>query len=237
MTRLSMAALLAAVAVLVCSCATKPEIPYDRAAANVHSIAVVTPVFPNGASVVLASSVGQSFGLVGALVDAGIRENQESRLKAILNGQNFSARELFMKTLQDGLAADGYSVSAVNVQRPNSRFLEQYPATPEQQPDAYLDIVVNNYGYVSAGVMSDLPYRPQFYTTYRLVSARDKSVLAQDIVWYDAYNNPKNIVTISPAPEYVFDNVGMMEKRPADTVAGLRDAIVRSTQTVTGMLK
>ena len=50
---------------------TVPKIPFDRSAAgHVRTIGIVTPGFPSGPSVELASSVGQSFGLIGALVGA-----------------------------------------------------------------------------------------------------------------------------------------------------------------------
>ena len=63
MNRFFAAAALAAIAVWLGSCATKPEIPYDRGSASIHTIGIITPAFPDGPSVALASTVGQSFGL------------------------------------------------------------------------------------------------------------------------------------------------------------------------------
>ena len=74
-----------AAALVLSACASKPEIPFDRATAGaIKTIAVVPPAMPDDGSVVLASTVGQSFGLVGALVDAGMAANRDSHFKDLL---------------------------------------------------------------------------------------------------------------------------------------------------------
>ena len=104
---------LAVLALGLSACASIPEIPYDRSsAADVKTIGVVTPGFPDDASVVVAATPGQSFGLIGALIDAGIESNHEARLKAILEKENFSAKDRFMQSLTTGLEARGYAVVA-----------------------------------------------------------------------------------------------------------------------------
>jgi hypothetical protein len=79
----------------------------------VKSIGVVSPHFPSGASVVRASSVGQSFGLVGGLVELGLQAGREAQFKTVLEQQKFSAESHFVASLTDALRARGYEVTIV----------------------------------------------------------------------------------------------------------------------------
>lgn len=78
MSTISRTSLLFVFALAISACATLPQIPYDRTAAgNPKTIRVLTPAAPEKASVVLAATVGQSFGLIGALIDAGMQSSRE----------------------------------------------------------------------------------------------------------------------------------------------------------------
>src|ERR1700744_5046306 len=112
-------ALLTAVALLA-GCATKPEIPFDHAANNIKTIGILTPYEPEHGSVILASSVGQSFGLIGALVDTGMRMSREGKFNAELEQESFIFQDELLKSLSDKLTASGYTVSTVAVPRKGS---------------------------------------------------------------------------------------------------------------------
>jgi hypothetical protein len=80
---------LAAVCAVVGACAPQ-EIPFDRStAAEVKTIGLLTPKLPDRPVVVLATTVGQSLGLVGALVDAGMRKSREDTFKDMIDAQHF----------------------------------------------------------------------------------------------------------------------------------------------------
>jgi hypothetical protein len=231
-------ALLTAVALLA-GCATKPEIPFDRGANNVKTIGILTPYEPEHGSVVLASSVGQSFGLVGALIDTGMRMSRETKFNAELGQEGFVFHEVLMKSLSGKLTEGGYTVSTVSATRSGASFLKAYPKGDDSKVDAYLDVVVNGYGYIAAGIGSSTPYRPIDILQVRLVRALDSKVLMEDTVVYNpvAPALPTNIVTVSPNPDYTFQDFDALT---ADRVAmskGLKDSVDQSADAVAKLLR
>ena len=125
------------------ACALQP-IPFDhQKAAEVKTIGVVTPYIPNGPAVVLASSVGQSFGLIGGLIDLSMQEARETKFKSAIEPHNFSAHDICLAEAKARLEELGYSVVMVPVERPSLGFLKTYPKDQEPKVDAYLDIVLN----------------------------------------------------------------------------------------------
>lgn len=226
--------------VALAACATKPAIPYDRSSSNpVKKIGIVTPEFPEGPHALLASSVGMSFGLIGALIDAGMEANRDSSLDHVLAAQNFAAYQRFVDGLTASLKAQGYEVEMISVTRPKKgEFLKTYPTG--EKVDAYLDIVAFNYGYVAAGVAGSTPYRPFLYTQCQLVRASDNSVLMQDQVDYNPINvgsQSKDNVTIGPDPAYSFEKFSDLEGDPAKATKGVEVAFAQTTDAIGKLLR
>lgn len=227
--------------VVLAACATKPPvIPYDRTSSNpVKKIGIVTPEFPDGPHAMLASSVGMSFGLVGALIDAGMEANRDSSLEQVLNAQNFSAYQRFVDGLTASLKAQGYEVEMISATRTKKgEFLKTYPTG--EKVDAYLDIVAFNYGYVAAGVAGSTPYRPFLYTQCQLVRASDNSVLMQDQVDYNPINpgnGTKDNVAIGPDPAYSFEKFSDLESDPAKATKGVEIAFAQTTNAIGKLLR
>src|ERR1700733_12807472 len=204
MRMLQVAAMMAVVSVLA-ACARSPEIPYERAAEQqIKTIGIVTPGVPTDPDVVLASSVGQSFGLIGALVDAGMKANRDNTFLAAMNRSRFVPSDVFLNQLTTGLQAEGYQVAMIPTTRSPTKFVENYAAMPQQPVDAYLDVFVSGYGYLAAGIGSDTPYRPVLYLETRLVRASDKAVLMSDRIRYNPVNQVSQVITIPPDPAYDF---------------------------------
>jgi hypothetical protein len=214
-------------------------VPYDRTtAADIKTIGIVTPSYPEGPYVVLASNVGQSFGLVGALVEAGMQADRESRFKKAIAPHSFSVDQTCMGELTAALQAHGYTVVTVPQERPKTSFLEKYPSDQEPKVDAWLDLVIN-YGYIAAGIGST-PYRPTAYTSARLVRASDSAVLMQDLVIYNPvgpYGANQQAVTIAPDPAYQFADFTALAGDPALAVKGMQASLQESTKTVGQLLK
>lgn len=229
----------AAMALALSACAQIPQIPYDRMlAGNIKSVAIPTPGMPKDAAVVLATSAGQSFGLVGAIVDASLQAARDSRFHTMLVERKFSPQEAFLTQLKDRLQTNGYAVSSLAVSRPPAAFIAKYPAEPGV--DAFLDLVVTNYGYISAGIGGSTPYRPQFLVKVRLVRATDSAVLMQDTVVYNAVlpvNSSEKAITISPSPEFEFGTFDMLQAQPDVAVKGLQDAVTQSADAVGNLLR
>lgn len=226
-----------ALVLLVAGCAIK-EVPYDREmAGGIERIGMVTPRFPGGPVILLASSPAQSFGLIGALVTVGVMEDRKARFQAVMQGQNFTADDALAQTFGAALEARGYKVSRVATRREKADFLTEYPTDRGDKVDAYLDLVVLNYGYMSAGIGSDQPWRPSYTIRVRLVRARDSSVLMQDTLVYNPLGTPKEVVTIAPDPAYRYDNFDTLEKDPEGAVKALRAAFEEGAKTLGTMLK
>ena len=231
------AAVVLAAAMVLVGCASQPEIPYDRAAkAQIRKIGIVTPAFPE-ASVVLMNSAGSSFGLIGALADAGLQSSRDTTLKNLMQQQKFSAPDYFVERLDQGLRAAGYTVAMVPVKRDGSDFVEKYPTGSEPPVDAYLDLVTMAYGYIANGVGDSAPYRPRFIVRARLVSAKDSSVLMQDQVLYNPLGPTNNTVTIPADPALQFKDFDALAASPATAINGLRVATDRSAQTISKLLQ
>lgn len=238
--RFSTFAGLLALGLVLAGCASLQEIPYDRqAAGQIKTIGIITPHFPEDAQVVLATTVGQSLGLIGALVDAGMQAARDSDFNKIVAGANYSAKTEFLRRLSQGLEGQGYTLVTVDAARPKMDFLKTYPAAAV---DAYLDIVVSGYGYIAAGIGSDTPYRPYFMLKTRLVRATDSAVLMQDTVIYNPYivqgnSQGANAVTVSPDPQYLFPTFTNLKANPELAMKGLRDAVDKSAEATFTLLR
>ncbi|MBI3513651.1 MAG: hypothetical protein HY060_06255 [Proteobacteria bacterium] len=215
-----------------------PEIPYDReTAGGIKHVGIVTPHFHPEPDVHLASSVGQSFGLIGALADVGLKAERDKRFGRILQQANFSAQEIFTELLANDLRARGYEVSLIAMRR-DKDFVKSYPVHTPPAVDAYLDLYALNYGYIAAGIGSP-PYRPWVWMRVRLARAKDSAVLMQDTIVYNPVIGATytKAVTIPPDPRFEYRTFDLLEADPAGSVRGLRTAIEQSAQAVGKLLK
>ena len=109
--------------------------------------------------------------------------------------------------------------------------------------DAYLDVAVDNYGYMAAGIGGDNPYRPFLFLKCRLLRASDSSVLMQDSVAVNALNQggggwaASKLVTISPDPAFVFPGMDDLTHNPQQAVEGTKRAFTQSTEAIGKLLK
>ncbi len=226
-------------AVTLSACASSYEsIPYNQASnGDVKRIGLVTPYVPERPEAWLATTVGQSFGLLGALVDAGMQSNRISSLEGILNSQSFSAEKLITAELTATLEERGYEVVEVN-RGPTTKGIEFLERYPDAEVDAYLDVIVGAYGYGAAGITSSAPYRPIIYTKNRLVDADGNTVLMRDNVLYNPIGTPKGeAITISPDAEYSFVDFDAIEANPKRTTDGLNRAFESTASTIGVLLQ
>ena len=115
---------------VLAGCAGVPEIPYDRTTAKVQVIGLPTPVFSPDASVALASDPGQSFGLVGALVDLSLQAQRDKEFRQAISGEHFSASDEFKGALVADLEKNGYTVVPIPVVRDQVDLLPKLPESP-----------------------------------------------------------------------------------------------------------
>ncbi|HVV64912.1 MAG TPA: hypothetical protein VHC42_05550 [Rhizomicrobium sp.] len=187
----------------------------------------------------LATDVGQSFGLVGALIDAGMQESREDKMWTMLAGQKMYPRDQFMSALRQSLEADGFAVKTIDIAREAGKYVKAYPPGAENGVDAYFDIVVDQYGYVAAGIASSTPYRPYVYLNCKLVQASNGAVLMQDSIYYDPvapFGQGKN-VSISPDPAYTFVDFDALESEPQKGAEGLTSAFHATSDSLGRLLR
>ncbi len=227
-----------AVGVVLCSCASQPEIPFDKSQANIKTIGVLTPSMPERPTIWLASDVGQSFGLIGALVDAGMQSNRDTAFWKSIDGDKNPPRAAFLDALSASLHDRGFEVKQVAVTRPDSKLLKTYPKSSDGV-DAYLDIafIGNGYGYVAAGIGKSTPYRPYVYVNCRLVRASDGTTLMQDIVLNNSIIAQNKVVTVSANPAYEFTDFDSLTNDPKKAVDGMDDAFRRTADSVSDLLR
>jgi hypothetical protein len=217
-------------------CASPPEIPFDHVAnPGVKVIGVLQPAMSPEPAILLASDVGQSFGLVGFVVDAAMQANREKKFSGLLAAQGVRPDANFLADVHAALAAHGYTVSDVAEARSSNDLLKTYPKG-EEGVDAYLDIAVVNYGYVAAGIGDSTPYRPFVSARCRLVRASDGAVLMEDTILYNPVFNaggfqPK-AVTISPDPAYVFTDFDSLTADPTIAVKGMNGALSNAANSI-----
>jgi len=209
--------------------------PYDRTATGVHSIALADDAVPDKAIAWEVASVGSNFGLVGALVDAGIQSSRQEAVNDVLTGIGFDAEGKLESRIISDLGADGYEVKPLTGEARGKReFLATYPKA--DGADAYLDVVVQSYGYLSAG--AGQPFRPTVYANVRLVSAKDTSkTLMENQIAYNSMAPRQGVVTLSANPEYEFKNRADMLADPQRLAAGIEDALNQVADTAAKLLK
>ena len=183
---------------------------------------------------VLASTVGQSFGLIGALIDAGMQDSRESKFQAVVAQRNFRGQDAMVRQLDAALAADGYTPIDTAVGRAGLDFAKGYKLAAGSA-DAYIDVVMN-YGYYASGLST--PYRPYVFVDCKVVRTSDNALLMQKSIFYNPLNKaPDQTVTIAPDPTYEFADFDALMADPDRAVKGLDTAVTQVAAAMGTLLK
>ncbi|MEJ1969801.1 MAG: hypothetical protein WDN03_14370 [Rhizomicrobium sp.] len=212
--------------------------PFDRSAnRGIKTIGVIQPGIEPTPRIVLASDIGQSFGLIGALVDASMQANRDGKFGAMLQSAHVEPPAEFLAALKASLAAQGYQTVDIAVAHGSSSLLKSYAAIATVPSDAYLDIAVVNYGYLAAGIGDSTPYRPFTGMRCRLVRSSDGKVLMEDVIAYNPIGTPANTVTIAPDPQYTFVDFDALMADRGRAVDGMNKALTDSAAAVGRLLQ
>ena len=153
-------------ALVLSGCASRyAATPYTAPATPIQSVALAQDIAPAEASAFDVASVGSNFGLIGALTDAGVQSSRKDRVNEALTSVQFDAEKEIGVFLAEALKGKSIQVSALDgADRKKREFLLKYPQETANA-QAFLDVVVLNYGYVSAG--SGQPSRRLFLQMFR----------------------------------------------------------------------
>lgn len=209
--------------------------PYVAGPDRLERVAVADDSLPEGLIAYEVASVGSNFGLIGALIDAGVQSSRRDAVTDALGTISFDAETVLEGYVIDALGQQGVQATLLNgPQRERRVFLATYPDAPAGV-EAYFDLVLTHYGYLSAG--SGQPWRPSADATVRLVSVEGGRVLLENRITYNTMNAPRGVITLTPNPEYVFENREEMVSDPQRLANGLRDAFQQIAATAATLIR
>ena len=196
--------------------------PYTAPADPIASVGVVDDALPAEAIAAEVASTMSNFGLIGALIDAGVQSSRRSRVNDALESVNYDAEANFEAMLIEALAERQITATVVgDAEREERELLETYPDAPEGA-QALLDFSVAGYGYANAG---NQMWRPHVTADVRLVDAATGETLLENRIVYNPINPQQGVITLSPDFEYAFQNREDMITQPERLAEGIDTAL------------
>lgn len=209
--------------------------PYVAGPDRLGRVAVADDSVPEQLIAAEIASIGSNFGLIGALINAGVQDSRQDALTSALGTISFDAENTLEGYMVEALAQKGIQATLLNgPQRERRVFLADYPDAPEGV-EAYFDLVLTHYGYLSAG--HGQPWRPTAEATVRLVSVAGGRVLLENRIAYNTMNAPRGVITLTPNPEYVFESREDMVSDPRRLAGGLQDAFQQIATTAATLIR
>jgi len=223
-------------ALLATSACASPyvAVPFE---ADQHDISTITLIEDVGSADVIAyevASAGSNFGLVGALIDAGVQSSRRQRVEDVLAAANFDAQAYFRARISEELEALGYEVETSNAfEREGSKLIASHPSA-EGETTLYLDAVLRSYGLLSSG--AGTPFRPHAAVEAQLVNGDSETVLMRNSVMYGMIGTPQGHILLSPDAKYAYSNREELLEDPDRLLASIQDAISETAVTVARLL-
>lgn len=209
------------------ACSSFPTQAYNKSAnKNIHTIAIAPIGMPDKPQVIIVNAVGNSFGLVGGIVEATRAAAASNEAVAELSAGQLDYKSYLPQKIAESLKAAGFDVQTIPGNRPGSastKFLTDLPG--DKSSDAVLDVYVTFLGYAAADAKT--PYHPTLHLEARLVDTKTNKILFCDQVYYNNYmpRAAKSAISIEPDPTSTFDDRAAMKLAAANVAAGLRVAI------------
>ncbi len=196
--------------------------PYTAPETPITSVGIVDDALPAEAIATEVASTAGNFGLIGALIDAGVQSSRKSRVNEALESVSYDAEANFEQFLIEGLAKREISATVVgSEEREKRELLEDYPDAPEGA-EALIDFSVAGYGYANAG---NQLWRPHVTADVRLVDASTGAVLMENRIVYNPINPQQGVVTLSPNFDFAFQNREDMITQPERLAEGIDVAL------------
>ncbi len=193
--------------------------PFNRALhQHVRHIGILTPGVAEDLQVRIVNPAENNLPLLGPLVAEGVAASRSSRLEALTAQQGFRQGQTMLDSLRKTLERAGYTVSHIELDRPEARFVRRYQDYPAV--DALLDAYGTHAGYYAAG--SSTPFRPTVFMGVRLVDARTRTVLFSDSFVYNPIGDTGDAITLQADAAYAFTFYDDLEAAPDKAVEGLK---------------
>jgi len=229
---------------VLAACETQKPIPINQAAASqIKTIGFLAPSVPEEPAIQIDSSgayaAGGQGGALGSLIASAvvgtIESSRESEFEKGMIGEGVLVQKRFTTALNEALTEKGYSlVPAFGERASRSDFATQYRASAPV--DAYLDVVMVNYGYATGS--GDTPYRPFIGTKVRLLDGSTQQVLMEDTVSFGEEGVPGYSGGVElPTPRYAaypnFETI-LLNIKPA--IRALAQGLDDSATAIVGLL-
>jgi hypothetical protein len=209
------------------ACQSFPTQQFNKAAnPNLHTIAIAPIGMPEKPQVVILNAVGNNFGLIGALVEAGRASEASKEAEANFSAAGVDYQTYLPRRLQESMQSLGMQIRQLSGSRPADERFKFLTKLPDAQgADAVLDMYVSYLGYAAAGATTD--YRPAVHVEAKLIDPVSKKVLFADQIYYNNYNPQfaKTAQTIEPDLKMTFKDRDAMKAAPAQVAQGVREGI------------
>ena len=208
---------------LTVACSTFPTQEFNKSAnADMHAIALAPVGEPDKPAVIILNAVGNSFGLIGGIVEATRAANAANELTGELKTGNLDYKTYLPAHIIEALQAEGFKVTTVDGARAAGeagKFLTKPPLPTDA--DATLDIYVSYVGYIAAGATT--AYRPAVHIEARLIDRKTQKVLFADQIFYNNFspNMAKQAISIESDPKVNFQDRAAMLAAPEEVTLGL----------------
>ncbi|MGB3165307.1 MAG: hypothetical protein WBA68_00845, partial [Alteraurantiacibacter sp.] len=181
-----------------------------------------------------AASTMSNFGLIGALVDAGVQSGRKGAVNEALDGIGYSPEETVEALIVERFAANGVRAAVVpGADRERREFLVNYPGAPSGT-QAHFDLVVTQFGYMQAGGNA---WRPAVLADVRMVDANTGDTLLENRIALNIPDSPAGVIALSPNPAYAFANRDDMLANAEMLAEGIDDALATVVDTAVGLIR
>lgn len=217
---------LAALASLLCACATTPPPTksYDKSATKIRAVAIQPPGLPQQPNVQTLFDTETGFSFPGMGNDhAEDHEAAAKELQAIFTKASYDYKRDVSESLQSAFSKSGMSTITVRGERPlkeRGKFLSHCPPVPGA--DTCLDVFVTFVGFTAADAA--IGYVPTVELQARLIRMADNATLFQDQIVYNAAAGTQGIPA-QTSGKYKFKDRDAMKANPQAVTAAVQEAV------------
>ena len=231
-TRIFVAAL--ALSSLGACASTYVGTPYTAPEQPLTSVSVADDPLPENVMAFQAASTMSNFGLIGALIDAGVQAGRKDAINDALDEIGYAPEDKLEELLVSTLSGEGINATVVEgPEREKREFLVDYPEAPEGT-QAHFDFVVSQFGYLQSGGNA---WRPAVLADVRLVDAASKATLMENRIALNIVDAPAGVITLPPNPDYSFANRDDMLANAERLAEGIDDALASVVTAAVGLLR
>lgn len=210
------------IAVLLSGCASLPKTDLSAdARGKLHSIAILDVKEPKTESVMNLGGAAAGFGLVGALIQAGVNSSHTSTYTKRVASDKVVFAPIVADGVMDRLAADGYQVVKLDGQE--AKLSEDGKSDDysgiHTDADAIMNVWITTMGYIS-------PPESALFVPWVIVRARILDTKTKEDMYFKTYacgyDIKSNSVHVESDETYRYGTFGSLEENFGQSIDGLR---------------